>query len=243
MRPSSYSKPSAMRSPRGPGTVLLCCCLLAATQRAVAQPPADELSAAQKDVIDRGGQVFVTEDVQGSPWPRASVFQYVDATPEEAAAVFADYDRHATYMPGVKTSRIARVVDRRTAEVDYVLRVPLVADERYTVRDRLSRHDGDGSYAVEWTLVRASSTKATVGSARFRPYRNRRLSKDGTLVAYVNLVSPGSRIAGVGFVKRRALAEVRLTVRSLVRRIEAERTGEPALLAAQVAALREALGS
>src|SRR5215213_8631876 len=105
-----------------PGPVLLICCLMAATERAISQPPVDELSAAQQEVIDRGGQVFVTEDVRGSPWPRASVFQYVDATPEEAAAVFADYDRHATYMPGLKSSRISRVVDGHTVEVDYVLR-------------------------------------------------------------------------------------------------------------------------
>ena len=224
------------------GPLLIFWCLLAVPQRAVAQPPADELSPARRDVLDRGGQVFVTEDVAGSPWPRATVLQYVDATPEEAAAVFADYDRHATYMPGLKKSRIARVIDRRTVEVDYVLRVPLVADEHYTVRDRLSRHDGDGGYTVEWTLVRASSTKATVGSARFRPYANRRLSRSGTLLAYVNLVAPGSRVAGLGVVKRKALAQVRDTVRSLVRRIETERAEEPALLAAQIAALRAALG-
>jgi len=207
------------------------------------QPRADELSAAQRDVIDRGAQIFITKHVEGSPWPRASVYQYVDATPEEAAAVFSDFDRHATYMPGLEKSRIVRVIDRRTVEVYYVLRVPIVGDEHYTVRDRLSRHDGDASYMVEWTLVKASSTKAATGSARFVPYTNQLLSKNGTLIAYVNLASPGSRIAGIGFIKNRALARVRETVSSLVQRIEAERRAEPAVLAKQVETLRARFGS
>jgi hypothetical protein len=127
--------------------------------------------------------------------------------------------------------------------VDYVLAVPIMSDERYTVRDRLSRDLKAGSYKVEWTLVKASSTKAAEGSVRFEPYRNRQLSRDGTLVAYVNLVSPGSRLAGIGFVRNKGLARVRETVRALVQRVEAERQGEPAVLAHQVAALRVALGS
>jgi hypothetical protein len=229
-------------------SALLVCDLAAASPRGVAQGgvsqgAAGELSATQRDLLDRGAQVFVTTPVDGSRWPRASVYQYVDATPEEAAAVFADFDRHATYMPGLERSRIARVIDPRTVEVDYVLAVPIMSDERYTVRDRLSRDLKAGSYKVEWTLVKASSTKAAEGSVRFEPYRNRQLSRDGTLVAYVNLVSPGSRLAGIGFVRNKGLARVRETVRALVQRVEAERQGEPAVLAHQVAALRVALGS
>lgn len=222
--------------------VILTGFLAAGSQRLPSQGALDQLSAAQREAIDRGAQVFVTRDVEGSPWPRAFVYQFVEATPEEAAAVFSDYSRHATYMPGLKRSTIARVIDRRTVEVEYVLRVPIVGDEQYTVRDRLSRDDTDGSYQVEWALVRASSTKAATGSARFEPYRNHRRSKDGTLIAYVNLASPGSRVAGIGFIKNRALARVRETVASLVRRIEAERRAEPAVLAKQVETLRAALG-
>jgi hypothetical protein len=223
--------------------VLLICCWTVGSSRGVPQPAADELSAEQKDAIDRGAQVFITNHVEGSLWPRASVYQYVDATPQEAAAVFWDFDRHDTYMPGLKSSRIARVIDPRTVEVDYVLGVPIMGDERYTVRDQLSRDVKGGSYRVGWMLVRASSTKAAEGSARFEPYRNRRLSRAGTLVAYVNLVSPGSKLAGIGFVRKKGLARVRETVRALVQRIEVERTAEPAVLAEQVATLRAALGA
>src|SRR5919201_317961 len=147
----------------------LACCL--SLWQAVDAPRSayDELSPAQQAVVDSGGQVFSTKKLEGSPWPAAFVYQYIDATPEEAAAVFTDYERHATFAPKLKRSKISRVIDPRTVEVDFELNVPLVKDERYTTRHVLSTYDGGASYRVDWTLVRASSTKANVGHVRFEP--------------------------------------------------------------------------
>jgi hypothetical protein len=207
-----------------------------------ARPPVSqsaELNAAERMAIDGGGQIVRQEKVPASSWPRVSVHQFIDATPQEAAAVFTDYARHASYIPGVKRSVVTRQLGPTVTEVDYVLEVPLYADEDYTVRDSLSTYDGGASYRVDWVKVRARSTKEIVGSARFEPYRNGRTVRDGTLITYVNLVTPGQLLAGP--FKRRALGQVRETVAALVRQIDAERAGDPALLESQVATLMAAL--
>jgi hypothetical protein len=119
--------------------------------------------------------------------------------------------------------------------------VPIVADEHYTVRPRLSTYNSGESYKVDWTLVRATSTKATDGSVRFEPQRSVEAQRDGTLMAYCNLVTPGSRLARLGFIKSKAMALVRATAGAIVAEVERERAGNRALLDAELRALRAAL--
>lgn len=218
-----------------------CRCLLPAVMVPMAAWPvrsdAQSLGSAERAAIDSGRQVVVTEKVPGSSWPRVTVYQFVAGSPEEAAAVFVDYERHASFLPNVKRSHIRRVIDSATVEVDYTLRVPIVADESYTVRDHVTSAVADSvgaarSYRVEWTLVRATSTKAADGEALFEPYR------DGTLLTYRNLVVPGSRLAGLGFIRGRAQRDVAATVRAIAEQVVTERARDLPLLDQQVRALR-----
>lgn len=202
---------------------------------------AGELSARQLADVEGGGQVFLTWDVAGSPWPRACVFERIDATPEEAAAVFTNYARQTSYIPGLRKAKIARVADPVTAEVDYTLDVPIVADEDYTVRDKLTQYDGGTSYRIDWTLLRATSTRATEGNVRFERYLPNVPAGGGTLMAYCNLVTPGSSLAKLRFIRSRALAQVRETAHAIVVEVERERAHDRALLAAELEVLRTAL--
>jgi hypothetical protein len=221
------------------GLITLAASITTLAQLPTAVPPAHDLSAKELLTIDSGRQVVREEKVRNSAWPRVSVHQFVGATPEEATAVFIDYARHSTYIPGLRKSSVSRGVAPRVTEVDYVLAVPFYADEDYTVRDSLSTDDGGLGYRVDWKMVRARSTKEIVGSARFEPYRNERTGRDGTLITYVNLVVPGQFLAGP--LKGRALRQVRETVAALVRQVERERSGDPGLLASQIAVLSAAL--
>lgn len=201
---------------------------------------AQQLSPDQRAILESGGRVVLTEEIAGSVWPRITVLQFVVGSPEESAAVFMDYARHASFVPNVLVSRVSRVVDAATLEVDYVLSVPIAPDESYTVRNRmsstLSARAGDArTYRVEWTLVRASSTKAAEGEARFEPYRG------GTLFTYRNLVVPGGRIAGLGFIRRRAAKDVEATAQAIAAQVATQRAGDRALLERQLRALRTVL--
>ena len=201
-----------------------------------------ELTPGQREAVDARQDVFITSPSSTSPWPRACVFRYVDATPAEAAAVFMDYEHHAAYIPDLTKARISRVIDPATVEVDYRLRVPIVADEDYTVRDHVSTA-GDTSFTIEWTLVRATTTKATEGSVRFEPHRIATAPRGGTLMAYCNLVTPGSRLAGLHFIKSRALSQVRATARAIGDEITRQRARDPGRLATELRALHGALGA
>ena len=187
-----------------------------------------------------GAQDIVREQREGSPWPAVTIVTYVDATPEEAAAIFIDYSRHLEFIPSTKRSSISRVHSPSDVEVDYVVALPIVSDEAYTVRDRVSR-DSAG-FRVDWTLVRASSTRATVGHARFTPGMDPKTGKPATRFEYHNFVTPGSRIAGLGFIRNRALKEMEQTAAAFARRFEAERKNTAAMQA-RIASLRAALGS
>jgi hypothetical protein len=214
--------------------------MTAGAQRGRAQA-ADSLTADQRTAIDNGRLVFLTWDVGGSPWPRACAYQHIDAMPEEAAAVFTNYDRHLAFIPKLRKSTISRVIDPVTAEVDYTLSVPIVADEHYTVRDHLSTYNGGASYKIDWTLVRATSTKATEGSVRFEPRRSDKTLREGTLMAYCNLVTPGSRLAKLSFIRSKAMAQVREAAGAIVVEVERERAANRALLDAEIRTLRSAL--
>lgn len=200
----------------------------------------DTLTVAQRDTLDRGGHVVLSRERPGSPWPAVTVYVLIDASPEEATAVFTDYDAHSGYIPSVKQSRISRTIDAATSDVDYVVALPIVSDERYTVQNRVSVDAVEGGYRVDWTLVRASTTKATVGHARFLPYRNTRTGRAGTLLEYFDFVTPGSRIASMGFIRKRALREMAETALAVGRRAELMRN-DPDALRARVSALRSSV--
>jgi len=204
---------------------------------------AQQLSAEQRALLDAGHPLFLTWDVPGSPWPRTCAFENVDATPEEAAAAFTNYPRQRAYIPRIRKSLVSRVVDPATAEVDYTLDVPMVADEDYTVRDRVSVDDSGASYTIEWTLVRASSTKAIAGSVRFEPHRLQGTPRDVTLMSYCNLVTPGSGLAKLSFIKSRALVQAREAAHAIVVEVERQRASDRALLADEVERLRAALAA
>jgi len=193
----------------------------------------DELSPEQKSKIQAGQQVVVMQEAAGSAWPKVWVYQRVDSTPEEAAAVFVDFESAPTYIPNLKKAKISKRVAKNSFEVDYILEVPVLADEEYTVRDVVTSYDQGAAYQVEWNLVRASSTKASTGYAKFETLGT------GTLIAYYNFVVPGA--FGSGIVKDRAMKQVRDTVNLTVKQIEKQRSSNRSALDRQIQALRQML--
>lgn len=197
-----------------------------------------ELSLEARAAVGQRGRFLHIDERQGSPWPAVTVYVFVDATPEEATALFIDYNAHQSYIPTVRRSRISRVIDRSTVEVDYAIDLPVVSDVEYTVRNHLVA-EGPGAYRVDWTLIKATSVRAILGHARFTPFTNDRTGRAGTLMEYYDFVTPGSRLAKIGFIRNRAIRQVEGTARAIARKVESERkNGE---LKDRIAALRAAL--
>lgn len=218
---------------------LLLICLTIYGAPGLAGSAFNELSTDQKAQFEKGEQVFITEDKADSPWPATHIYQFINATPEQAAAVFTDYELGKSYIPKLKKSTISALIDPATRQVDYTLKVPVFPDESYTIEDRISTYDDGNSYRVDWKLIVADTTKDAVGHVRFEPYRDG--ERNGALMVYYNFSIPGSVMASVSFIERMAMQHTRDTANAIVKQIETEKTDHPDLLEQQVNTLRTAL--
>jgi hypothetical protein len=206
-------------------------CFLSAP-RLVADSLLSELSGPQRSQMKGGEQVVVVENIEGKAWPRVKIYRFINANPEQVAAVFFDFENAKAFVPNVFKSEISNRVSPCTMDVDYGLDVPIFPDEYYTVRNSLRPVD-DSSYCFEWKLLRAVLTKDSVGSFRVEPW------EDKALVCYQNLVTPGSSIAVL--LRGKAIEQMKETTKALAAQIEKEKTTNAAGLKRQIAALRTAL--
>lgn len=170
-----------------------------------------DLSKDDQAKVKAGGQVTLTETLDGYPWPRVRVYEKCSGTPREVMAVFFDYDRACNYIPNCLKSEISRKVDATTFEVDYVIDVPILPDEAYTVRNTLLPLAGDG-LKVEWRVLKATSIAESTGNLVVEPFDG------GSLLRYTNLVKPSSRAAVL--LRGMALSQMKDTVRALVEQVE-----------------------
>lgn len=199
---------------------------------ALAAPAYDELTADQKTQIQQGKQVFWTQEMAESLWPKVYVFQRVEASPEEVAALFHDYAYHPKFIPKIKSCVITKQKGP-AAELDYVLSVPAFEDERYSVIDTVSK-TAEG-YKILWTFVKASTTKSIEGNVRFEALGT------GTLIAYYSYIVPGRSGAGIGWIVNGAKGAVKDTVAETAKEVLELRTKKPAQLQDQITRLRAAL--
>lgn len=190
----------------------------------------DELTPAQQAQVKSGKQVVVTEDV-GKSWPLVRVYRTISATPEEVSAVFFDYDNAKSFVPNLLKSEVIAKNSPQVIDVDYILDVPILPDEYYSIRNSVKAL-GDGAYRFDWKLLRATSTKETVGCLRLKAFG------DGTIICYQNLVTPGSGMAVL--LKGKAISQMGDTAAALARQVEQLKQSDPGALAREVKALREA---
>lgn len=203
---------------------------------ALAQQPKLPLSRAQTDRFERGEVVQILEPLT-TGWPRSIVYQFIDATPEECAAVLSDYDLQSTYIPRMTLSRVLRR-SNVDADVEYVIDIPLYPDERSVSRQRVVASAGE--YRVIWKTIADAQAKGsiTTGIATFKPMVNPRTSRSGTLMIHDQSVVPSSAFAKVPFVRNKAIEASRDIALSIRRQIEREVTSDRARLNGQLRRLR-----
>ena len=212
-------------------TTLIACCV-AGVPQLIANSIVSELNSSQKSQIEEGLQVVVIEDVDGKPWPRIKIYRFINASPEEVAAVFFNFENAKSFVPNIFKSEISNKISPCVMDVDYGLNVPIFPDELYTVRNSLRVID-ENSYCVEWKLLRATLTKDSIGNFRVEPWDGK------SLVCYQNLVTPASNIAVL--LRGKALEQMKETTKSFATQVEKEKNSSPPGLKREVAALRAAL--
>ena len=208
------------------------------------------LTPDQQAAINNGQQVSADpQDVDGSAWPRVTIYQRAEATPDQVAAVMFDYNLHKTMFAPKKdangkvtsagiTESTADRTGAANTNILYSMVFPSVLgislpEEHYTVNDVIAA--SASGYQITWTFVKATSMKDTSGSVQFE-----RLGT-GTLIAYTNFISP-PRPALAKLITKMYVQQVKDTVTSLVAQVASERNGNQAQLNAQLSLLSKALG-
>jgi hypothetical protein len=171
-----------------------------------------DLSTADQNKVKAGEQVMTTEILDGYPWPRVRVYQMIKATPREVMAVFTDYNNACQFVPNCLKSKISKNVNPLVTEVDYVIDVPMLADEAYTVRDTLSAAGG-GALVVSWKMLRATSIEESAGNLHAEPF-----GADASIIRYTNLVKPSSVAAPL--LKGVAMSQMKDTVQAIADQVE-----------------------
>ncbi len=194
----------------------------------------DDLTREQRAELEKGGLIVLEQDIPGKPWPRVRIYKKIQATPEQVAAVFFDYNQAKTFIPDVLESRISKKISPCVMEVDYEVDVPILADEAYTARNEMKPLQY--GYQASWTLLRALQTKAAEGNLLIEPFEN-----GSSVIRYTNLVTPSSGMAKI--LKLPAMSRMQKTVLAIGEKVEQQKAKNPAELAAQVARLRAAMES
>jgi hypothetical protein len=234
--PASVDQPPTL-SPVGSEGNIPCIRASIVALAVAAQLQATPLTPGQLARVERGEPVQVLEAVADSPWPRSTVYQFIEATPEQCAAVLSDYALQSSYIPKLNTSRVLAVHGKDT-DVEYVINIPIYPDERSVSRQRVVA-SGD-EYRVEWHTVVDSTAKGsvTIGSATFRPMVNKLTGKTGTLMIHDQRVSPASMFGRVPMVRNKAVEASRDAAAAIRRQVEHEVTRDPSRLRAQMAAMQ-----
>ena len=221
---------------------LVAALLASGPQVAIAQG-GDSLSFAEADTVGRQIVVMRQWPVDGSPWPRVRLYRFIDASPVESAGMFGEYEHQKDYIKDLDESRIVRRLDSTHAEVffRYSAGLRVLPSATYTVLEELAHEPGSG-YVISWRLVSGTKLKRIEGSARFATWKNPVSGRDGTLLIYDQLVVPGFFGSGFGFVRNKALDDVRGAVDAIAVEVERERRSDKTRLDRQVAAVRAALG-
>ena len=194
----------------------------------------DDLTREQRANLEKGDLIVLEQDIPGKPWPRVRIYKKIQASPEQVAGVFFDYNQAKTFIPDVLESRISKKISPGVMEVDYEVDVPILADEAYTARNEMKALQD--CYQASWTLLRALQTKAAEGNLLVEPFEN-----GSSVIRYTNLVTPSSGMAKI--LKLPAMARMQKTVLAIGQKVEQQKSKNPAELAAQVARLREAMES
>ncbi|OFZ82220.1 MAG: hypothetical protein A2583_04810 [Bdellovibrionales bacterium RIFOXYD1_FULL_53_11] len=203
----------------------------------------DDLNDEEKTAVQKGEQVVQTEDVDGAPWPKITVYQRIEATPEEVMAVFWDFERHPklfgkTKLVRITKTKVSKRISRNVLEVDYTMKFDKIMgiqldDENYTLKESLV---GSGeTFTNSWTKVKTDKIEQIEGSLAVEKLGT------GAVVAYYNYIFPPyasvcSTIADL------AVRNIKETVANMASGIEDEKKNNGSLLQKQLEALRKALG-
>ena len=197
--------------------------------------PEDQASVQKGEMVT----VYTPNDDTETTWPNSAAYKRMEATPEEAAAVFSDFEIQKDYINHLKLSHITQRLSPTSCVVDYEVKVPFLlkpflGDTTYTVRDDISFDSATNTYSIKWAFVKGGFLKNILGHATFEPLGT------GTLITYVNEMTPSSQGMNSGMIVKEIKKGSTEAVEDIINKITDERKNHQDILQKQIARLREA---
>lgn len=183
---------------------LLCLALTAAVCRA---DLLKSLSSSEQSQLASGQVVVQSENVQGAPWPRTTLYQVINATPKTVWNLLTDLNAAPAYTPNLISAKVVQTNPDGSKNVQFETRVPILGHITYTVCNTYKSKPG-GTSEISWTLVQSPLAKQSEGSLAVEAYGNGQ-----SLLRYVNFVVPITNL--VAGLKGQALSEAKTTVAAI----------------------------
>jgi hypothetical protein len=207
---------------------------LTASSKAHAGCEWDVLAPAQQQKLRDGSQVVLTRRHSGEFYPEVWVYQLVDATPEEALAVYYDYERHKDYMPYVTAAAIEEGRGRADSVVDWTVKVPVLGIKHSLYRHHIEASNGD--YRMHWESIQPPvGFKSEISDMAFEP-----ALPGATLIVYYT-TAVTDWWTPLMYPTPSFVSAYTKTEGALVKQVEMEKREQSALLDSQTQALRNAL--
>jgi len=173
------------------------------------------LSSPQVEMLKQGKTVVTSKEIPKEAWPELTLFRVVNASPKEVFDLFNDYESAPSYTPGMIKAEVIAEPDPKAKDVRYTVRVPVLGNISYVVRNFYSQKGG--VFEVRWELVESPMASASTGSLTIEPYNGK------TLLRYRNHVTPSVPMAGM--LKGQARKEAETTIEAIGKEAERRAAG------------------
>lgn len=142
--------------------------------------------------LNNGEFIVKKRGVNKSAWPELTIYTKINASPKESMAIFSAFDHQKNYIPKILKSYVVKLVSPTELHTAYEMDMPWPLSNGRYVHGTIIRPVKEGSYSIDWYLVKSTAADRTKGGAIFVPYQ-----KDSTIWVYKSFIDPKNFLAGL----------------------------------------------
>jgi hypothetical protein len=188
------------------------------------------LSKSKDSILASGGFFKEAEAVHGWTMPLLRIYKVIDASPEEAAAVYFDVDKHPKYFPDIISVKVDSAVSPSQLFLKFDQHVVLWLHDKSRVENIFGLKDS--VYFLRWRILHSEGAENGEGLISFQDFHGK------TLMRYAALVQPRSILMKIPFIRNKAIGRICDILHQTERAIKAEKLHDPDLLQKQIGMMK-----
>lgn len=142
------------------------------------------------EYLKQNPYILNREMVNKAPWPRVTIILSLEASAQEAMALFGDFERQKDYVPDILKSKVIAQPAPHEVHTAYELKMPWpLPNSHYTHGTLLAQ--GDDALKMSWFVIESDSTEKIEGGVTFQEIEG------VTYMTYHSLIYPKSVFASL----------------------------------------------